>query len=128
MNTSKFQFLTPYLEELVFKTNENFDLTDDNVEIQNSFSIQVKKDKTENIANVKLILDLNTENDDVPFSIHIIVASNFIWENLNEKEIDSMLNINAPALLLSYMRPIIANITNSSKFPVYNLPFINFKE
>ena len=56
------------------------------------------------------------------------MASDFKWEDLDEKTVDSMLNLNAPALLLSYMRPIVANITNSSKFPTYNLPFINFKE
>lgn len=41
---------------------------------------------------------------------------------------EAMLKCNAPALLLSYMRPIVANITNVSKFPVYNLPFVNFQE
>lgn len=35
------------------------------------------------------------------------------------------LNVNAPALLLSYMRPIVANITSSSIFPAYHLPFVN---
>ena len=30
------------------------------------------------------------------------------------------------ALLSSYMRPVVANLTNSSAFPAYNLPFIKF--
>ena len=42
--------------------------------------------------------------------------------------VNSMLNVNAPALLLGYMRPIVSSITNSSALPVYNIPFINFKE
>lgn len=37
-----------------------------------------------------------------------------------------MINTSAPAPLLGYMRPIVASITNSSKYPAYNLPFINF--
>lgn len=62
------------------------------------------------------------------FKLRIKVASDFKWEDLDEKTAESMLNLNAPALLLGYMRPIVANITNSSNFPAYNLPFINFKE
>lgn len=50
------------------------------------------------------------------------------WEEMDKKIIESMLRMNAPALLLGYMRPIVANITNSSNFPVYNLPFLNVKE
>ena len=56
------------------------------------------------------------------------MSSDFEWEDMDESMIDTMLHINAPALLLGYMRPIVATITNSSKYPVYNLPFINFNE
>lgn len=63
-----------------------------------------------------------------PFKLWIKVASDFVWEELPKEVLDIMLNCNAPALLLGYMRPIVANVTNSSKFPTYNLPFMNFKE
>ena len=130
MKASKFQFLNPYLEEVSFVTNHNFipETNDEGFELQNSFNIQINKSEKENKANVALLLNINTENENTPFRLQIKVASDFKWEDLDEKTVDSMLNHNAPALLLGYMRPIVANITNSSNFPVYNLPFINFKE
>lgn len=130
MKSSKFQFLNPYLVEVYFVVNPNFVLGEDNgeIEMQNAFNIQVKRSKNENRANVELTLETNTENEKAPFKLRIKVASDFKWEDLDEKMVESMLNLNAPALLLGYMRPIVANITNSSNFPAYNLPFINFKE
>ena len=129
MKASKFQFLNPYLEEVSFVTNSDYNVDGDKeIEMKNSFNIQVQRFQNENRANVQLTLDLNTENDSAPFKLKMKVASDFKWEELDEKTVDSMLNLNAPALLLSYMRPIVANITNSSNFPVYNLPFVNFKD
>ena len=130
MRSSKFQFLNPYLEEISFSANSNFDAEIDNngFEMQNNFNIQIQKKENENRANVKLILETNLENEEAPFKLCIKVASDFKWEDLDDKTVESMLNYNAPALLLGYMRPIVANITNSSNFPAYNLPFINFKE
>lgn len=53
--------------------------------------------------------------------------SAFRWDNEVENE-DLLLKQNAPALLFSYIRPIIATITASSKYPAYDLPFVNFTE
>ena len=129
MKPSKFQFLNPYLEEVYFAANAYFqsDVETNQVEMQNVFHINVKRSKDANRANVELILESNLDNEEAPFKLRIKVASDFKWEDLNEEVVDSMLNLNAPALLLGYMRPIVAGITNSSNFPAYNLPFYNFK-
>ena len=130
MKSSKFQFLNPYLEEVYFTINPEYapDANEGEIEMQNSFNVQVAQSKSQNRANVKLTLETNAENEKAPFKLRITMASDFEWEDMDEKTIDSMLRLNAPALLLGYMRPIVANITNSSSFPVYNLPFFNFKE
>lgn len=130
MKPSNFQFLNPYLVEVHFVVNPHFVSSSDDIEIemQNAFNIQVKRNEDGNRANVELALQINTENEKAPFKLWIKVASDFKWENLDEKTVESMLNYNAPALLLGYMRPIVASITNSSNFPAYNLPFINFRE
>lgn len=101
---------------------------DDDVEMQNVFNVQVRKSKNENRANVELTLETNAENDQAPFKLKIKVASDFKWEDLSDERVESMLKMNAPALLLGYMRLIVAGLTNSSNFATYNLPFINFKE
>lgn len=128
MKTSRFQFLNPYLEEVNFMTNPDYIASNGEIEMKNSFDIQVQRYKSENKANVQLTLNLNMDNDSAPFKLRMKVASDFKWEDLDDKTVESMLRMNAPALLLSYMRPIVANITNSSNFPAYNLPFINFKD
>lgn len=128
MKSSKFQFLNPYLEEVKFKINPEFNADDGEIKMHNSFEVSIKKYENKNKANVELLLETNLDNEKAPFKLSIRVASDFKWEDLDKKTVDSMLNQNAPALLLSYMRPIVANITNSSNFPAYNLPFVSFKE
>lgn len=127
MKESEFKFVDPYLEKLVFFENKSFDAKKQEVKFENIFDIEINRKENENIAKVVLQLQVGTDGE-APFKLWIRVASNFMWENLSEEILDIMLNNNAPALLLGYMRPIVASITNSSKFPTYNLPFMNFKD
>lgn len=127
MQESKFQFLNPYLEEIYFKVNSEFKIQDSEFEMENSFNVQVKRSSKENRANVGLVLEVNANAEKAPFTLKAKVSSDFQWDShLDDDIVDSLLNMNAPALLLSYMRPIVANVTNTSMFPTYNLPFINF--
>lgn len=128
MQQSKFQFINPYLKELCFDANMDFDVAQTKFEMQNSFNVKIKRSEYENRANVELALEINYEKEDAPFKLKIKVASDFKWEHIETERVDAMLKNNAPALLLSYMRPIVASITNSSNFPAYNLPFMNFRE
>ena len=127
MQKSKFQFLNPYLEDLKFTINDEFVLNGNKLEMQNEFGISVKRKENEKREKVILTLEINKAKDNMPFELEIKVASDFKWDDsLSDEKVEYMLNTNAPALLLSYMRPIVANITNASKIPAYNLPFINF--
>ena len=128
MKESDLQFVNPYLESLYFDSNTDYIgcFEENDLAMQNVFSVNIKRKKNINKAHVALTLDINQDNMDAPFMLHITVASDFIWQNMHEEQIKKMLESNAPALLLSYMRPIVANVTNSSFFPAYNLPFINF--
>ena len=127
MKKSKFQFINPYLKEAAFKRNPNFIPDDTEFVMQNSFHVHVRRIGKENRANVELELETNKKADDAPFQMHVRVASDFKWEDLDDDTVEKLLNSNAPALLLSYMRPIVANLTNASNLPMYNLPFVNFK-
>ena len=64
------------------------------------------------------ISDYSTEkNDDIPFYIKAIEGANFRWnDELDDNMIDRLLNQNAPSLLLSYLRPIVAQVTSASKY------------
>ena len=123
MKPSKFQFLNPYLVEVNFVTNPDFisGKNDDDVEMQNVFNVQVRKSKNENRANVELTLETNAENDQAPFKLKIKVASDFKWEDLSDERVESMLKMNAPALLLGYMRPIVVIIPGLFEPPIRTL-------
>lgn len=55
------------------------------------------------------------------------MSAKFLWEgDLEEKVVKSLLKSNAPAALLSYIRPIVSMMTMSSKYPALNIPFIDF--
>ena len=55
--------------------------------------------------------------------------SKFIWEEeLTEEEIINALEINATSLLISYIRPLVALVTGSSKYPAWNIPFLDMRK
>ena len=130
MKESKFQFKTPYLEELEFSINDDFTDKTGEVKMENSVTVYNSKiDNCENSALVKLELTINDDDvTDKPFSLHIVVAAEFTWEDLDIERVGNLLKTTAPEFLLGFARSIIANITNMSQFPCYNIPFLNFNE
>ncbi len=127
MKESKFQFLNPNLEELVFVENKDFN-NSGQLEVVSEKELQVYKDD-ENYAKVELTLSLNKELDDNrPFSLKITISAIFTWNEIEESDLEEFLNINAQSLLIGYARPIIASVTSSSRFPTYNLPFVNLND
>ena len=127
MNKSDFQFVKPYLKEVSMVKNAEFESDEERIGISNSFGININKCENENKANVELLLEINKDMENVPFQLTAVIASDFKWENgIDEKNIDTFLNVNSPALLLAYLRPIVASLTNSAGFQAYNLPFIDF--
>ena len=78
-------------------------------------------------ATVSLTIEIGETDDNVPFYIKAKEQADFKWdESVADIMLDRLLNQNAPSLLLSYLRPIVAQVTNSSKYGVYNIPFVNF--
>ena len=126
MRKCGFQFQQPCLENIEFKLNLEFEPEESGFEMENSFTVEVDKNSENNMARVALTLNLNKNNNKAPFELTIKMASEFKWEKPDEEVAEELLKCNAPALLLSYMRPIVANIINSSGLPVYNLPFVDF--
>ena len=131
MNKSNFQFSRPFLRELSFKENEAFKQNNDsrNIVLRNFLSLNIKKDANESFALVELALEVKAVNEEEgPFHIKARIAAVFKWDPNMNQQIDKMLKINAPALLLSYLRPIVSQSTSYTMFPSYDIPFINFTD
>lgn len=125
MKTSDFQFSTPTLSKLQFEINKNFVLNKAGIEFGIQTNIDIHKSDKANQAIVSFTIIIGEVSDNVPFYIIATEEASFKWSE-DENDIDILLNQNAPALLLAYLRPIIAAVTSSSKYPSYNIPFINF--
>ena len=82
------------------------------------------------MAEVVLEIELFGKRDlsDVPFKFQIANKGLFFWSEEVEEKVDIFLNINAPASLLSYIRPLITQFTSFSNFPPLILPLIDFTE
>lgn len=125
MNRSKFQFSNPELEKIEFLVNQDFNEEKcDGIEMQSNIEVQILDS---NEARVQLTLTIGNATDSQPFNICVKMGANFIWEEaIEEEKAKQLLNINAPAVLLSYIRPMVSSMTNSSKYPTLNIPFIDF--
>ena len=48
MKSSKFQFINPYLKEIYFVVNPDFNPDDKDLEMKNSFNVQIKRSENDN--------------------------------------------------------------------------------
>lgn len=123
MKSSNFQFSNPKIIDIKFNCNENFD-----VELFEGFCLDhkinknISDDKTKGTVNLNLII--GGTSDKYPFFIDITNSAEFECEDADV--FMKLIDTNAPALLLSYLRPIISLITSQAGFPSFDIPFINF--
>lgn len=127
---SPFQFTTPVLSYLVFEQNEDFKIQPDKeVQTQIKMGVAVKKSNVSPEAAVSLTVEIGEKDEDSPFYIRAVESGNFRWGNeLNNELVKRLLDQNAPTLLLSYLRPIIVQITAASPYGLQNIPFVNFAQ
>ena len=124
---SEFQFKNPVLTDLIFEVNEDFDKQNKkNVQIKLNIDISIEKRENKE-ATVKLSVKIGEKSDKDPYFIKAVEKSDFRWsDEVEDNMVESLLSQNAPSLLLSYLRPIIVQITASSPYGIYNIPFVNF--
>lgn len=129
MKTSQFQFSNPVLLNVEFSINPKFKSVENReININVSCNVKVNRNEEKPTAVVELEVMIGSKEDEnVPFWIKATEAAEFKWQQDVERP-ERLLNQNAPAMLLSYLRPTIAMITSASPFNGYNLPFINFTQ
>ena len=131
MMVSSFQFSNPSLINLSFSVNEDFSMKDnERTDIDVMTEISIKDGLEKNSSMVLLKLEIGSRGSSSPFYIQAEEVAIFNWDAdaIDESQRDKLLKQNAPALLLSYLRPTIAMITSASPYASYNVPFMNFSE
>lgn len=130
MVESYFKIKNQYTEEIIFKKNLGFTGNIEKLNFKFDYDNKVQKIE-ENRAVVKFTLKIFEENEKYPFYISVTQTGIFEWnEQINEYplNLDVLLNVNAPALLLSYIRSIVSQATAFSGYPSFVIPLINFNK
>lgn len=134
MQKSDFQFTDPNLTQLNFQINNDYspNTAKEKVNMNIQIGVHVKRDCNENGAEantavVEVIVKVGAKEPTAPFYIEALEEAKFRWneKTFDKEHVDVLLNQNAAALLLSYLRPIISNVTSSSPYGRFDLPFIN---
>lgn len=126
MKESFFRLKSQFTEEIIFKKNSDF--KDRKIKLKFSHKLEIKNiDETS--SSVKLIFNIFTEEElEVsPFFISITQLGEFQYpSDLDKTDLENLLNINAPAVLLSYIRGLVSQITAFSGYPALIIPLMNF--
>lgn len=132
MKKSQFEFSNPHLVKIEYHENDGFtyDPSRGAIDVPITIGRNKKIADSSHSAEVSLQIQIGQSNNTLPFYIEIVLSANFQWNSdvFSEEQVSNLLSQNAPALLLSYARPIIASITNVSAFPTYNIPFLDFTQ
>ena len=119
-NISQFQFSRPRLKEAIFLANSD-DNTDD---IVFSFETKVQepeKDEDDSKLFAKVMFTVSNFEDlsptsDVPYFLRVSMESTFSWDEMLDFSVEDFLKVNAPSLLLSFIRPVVAELTGLSEY------------
>lgn len=131
MKESSFKFTNPIIESIGYEINTEY-VREKKVEMLQEFAVNTQRDEANRKAIVRLQISINKselgdKNKKKPFALIMVIKANFEWQDeYDEKTIEDLLAINAPALLLSYARPNIALITTTAPTGSYSIPFFNF--
>lgn len=128
MKKSDLQFSNPRIDSIDFRVNDKNTKIDD-MPISIETNCKVNEEKKEAVVNLNLVIGNIDRNNIVntAFYFNGNILANFKWNN-NIKDPKNMLKISGGTVLLSYIRPILANLTLQAGLKPLNLPFINFKE
>lgn len=125
-------FEDPTLNKMIFDINNDFSEEEYNGLNNMKYNLIVKDDisnEEEDTRESSLVifnLIIGGASKEYPFKVEIEYQSIFHWEKNSSVNKETFLKVNAPAILYSYCRPIISNISNLSKYPSLNIPFYNF--
>lgn len=126
MKESFFRLRSQFTEEIIFKKNSDF--KDRKIKLKVSHKLEIKNiDETS--SSVKLTFNIFTkeELEVSPFFISITQLGEFQYpSDLDKTDLENLLNINAPAVLLSYIRGLVSQITAFSGYPALIIPLMNF--
>jgi preprotein translocase subunit SecB len=129
MKESKFQLINHRLVSVDYNLNQKFKNDNEPLSLEIGYQTSYKMNKEKNKALVNFTLRVfNPESiENAPFTVVTVHEGEFAWDDsVPEDMVNQMLKINAPAILLSYDRSIISQLTTYSDMPSLIIPLIDF--
>lgn len=134
LKPSNFQLIDkPRVSKSIFQLNKDFDFTGE-VSLEISKDINIIKGHDKEMCSL-VILNLKffetSDLKDVPFKLKMEIEGMFGWDDEleeNPSQLEILLKQNAPAILYSYLRPIITSISIEANLPPLVIPLMNFRE
>ncbi|MCP9369188.1 Preprotein translocase subunit SecB [Lentilactobacillus parabuchneri] len=135
-NRSSFQFSNPSTKEAVFVVNPKYKGTLSNVKSQD-FVVKTKVEKpsdmTEDLRTARVFVTVTNTEDDflketTPFLLRVTMSAKFQWAKagIEQGKEQTFLKVNGASLIMSYIRPIITQLTEQADVQTQYLPFLNF--
>ena len=135
MKESNFQLVgKPQITKIKLDVNKDYIFEKEvTLEIDNNILVQKSADEQEkeSIVVLKVRVFTSKELSVVPFKLDIEIQGCFAWDGVLDNDtaqLESMLRQNAPAVLFSYLRPIVTLMTVEANMPPLVLPLMNFIE
>ena len=131
-HVAKIQFIGYKIEKINFKSNNEYLDSDQPLGLEVDFDADISVISEENAAGVSLECIVNKEylTSNKPFYLRIVILGSFTYEtNMDGKELENLLTINALAIIFPYLRAAISTITvNCGGIPPIVLPTFNIAE
>lgn len=117
----------PRIIENIFKLNPIYDFKESkNIELKLNIQSEIEENNIDNhlfLCRIKITISDKEEN----FNIYTVTEGIFKIEDELEKY-KEILSDNGPAILLSFVRPYIVNLTTAAGMAPIILPLLNFKK
>ena len=118
----EFSFSTPIVDSLKFEKSDKYvDINDYQVEIKINKSQVYNTNDKEYYYGIKIVIS----GAEVPFGLEMQISAIFAVELDEGESVQEILEDKGTGILISYARPIIADLTLRSGLAPFNMPFIN---
>lgn len=132
MELSNFELLDHRLISINFKANPDFSQAEDGmIQLSVQGESKVAREQDKNSAQVYLTLSFYNDGrvENPPFMCTIEYAGTFAWkETIDEGTLSQLFEVNCPAILTSFIRPLLFQITAMSGIPPISLPLLDFRK
>jgi len=129
VKSSTFQFTKPKMIKFESELLSDFN-PDEKSEYQVHLDKNIQREKNQPVASVIVGWAISPEKSKNPeIRIEIVMQAFFKWnEELSDKQIEDLLNLNGVSLIISYMRPIVASMSYNATGKSIDIPFADLRD